>query len=71
MRPGRLGAKPLGVIAGGHEERGGGVNADTVQRQQAGCGLRHQISEQLVDAFDLLVEGQDPAAKVWIDSLVA
>jgi hypothetical protein len=57
----RLRSETLRIVTGGHQQRGSGIDADTGQCQQARCGLGHQVPEQLVDAFRLFVEGQDPS----------
>jgi hypothetical protein len=43
LGPGRLGADPAGVVAGG-EEDGGGVRADAVDLEQGGCVTRTKAS---------------------------
>ena len=35
--PGRFAAEPVGVVAGGDQQDGGGVGADAVQGEEAGC----------------------------------
>jgi hypothetical protein len=46
MGPGRLGAEPLGVVAGGDQQGRRGVDADAVQGNQPGGG-RHDHSSAM------------------------
>jgi hypothetical protein len=55
--PRGFGAEPVGVVAGGHQQRGGSVDADAVQLEQLGCGLGDELGEQRVEALLFLVEG--------------
>ena len=49
VRPRRFRAQPLGVVAGGDEQGGGGVDADAVHLEQAGRGRGDERCEQRVD----------------------
>jgi hypothetical protein len=50
-------AEPFGVVAGGDQERGGGVDTDPVELEQLRCGIGDELGEQRVEACLLLVEG--------------
>ena len=43
--PGRLGAQPVRVIAGGDQQGGGAVDADPVERQQVLVAFSEQLGE--------------------------
>ena len=60
---GGFGADAFGVVAGGDEQGGGGVDADAVKLEQARCGGGDELGEEGVELADVLVEVQDPAAE--------
>jgi len=51
MRPGGLRADPPGVVAGGHEQRRRGVDADAVDLEQLRGGLFDQLGQKDVQAL--------------------
>ena len=53
VRPGRLGAQPLGVVARGDQEQGGGIGADAVQREQARGAGGDQRDDERIEAHEL------------------
>src|ERR1700749_177975 len=63
MGPGRRAAQPIGVVAGGDQQGGGGVDSDSVQFEQSGGDFLDQVAEQPVQRPLLGVEGQDPSAQ--------
>ena len=56
-------ADPARVLAGGDEERAGGVGADPDSFDHLGCGLRDERCEQIVEVPDLVVEFQDASGE--------
>jgi hypothetical protein len=48
---------PLGVVAGEHQQLGGGVGTDAELLHQLGCVLGGQGLQQLVVDLDLLGQG--------------
>ena len=56
VRPGGFGADPFGVVTGGDEEDGGGVDADAVEREEAGGRVGYELGEGVVDGRELGVE---------------
>ena len=56
MRPGGLGAEPVGVVPGGDEQQGGGVGADAVEGEQARGAGGDEGDDELVQAAELAVE---------------
>ena len=61
MRPGGFAAKPLWTVAGGDEEQRGGVGANAVQSERAGCMRGDERDEQFVETVDLV--GEELAAR--------
>ncbi len=53
VRPGGLGAQPLGVVPGGDQEQRGGVGADAVQGYQARGMTGDQGHDERAEAGDL------------------
>jgi hypothetical protein len=53
VREGPLAAQPLGVVAGGHQQRGGGVGSDALDGDEVRSGLGHQVAEVGVERVDL------------------
>ena len=53
-------ADPVRVLAGGDEERAGGVGADAETFDHLGCGLGDERCEKPVEGVDLVVEFEDP-----------
>src|ERR1035441_8798629 len=64
MRPGGLGAEPLGVVPGGDQEQRGGVRADAVQGHQAGGVPGDQGHDERIEADDLAVQELGAAAQL-------
>src|SRR5215470_2949550 len=62
VRPGSLGAQPLGMVARGDQQHGRGVGADAVEREQARRAGRHQGNDQLIEAGLLAVQELGAAA---------
>ena len=60
---GGLGGDPLGVVAGGDEQQGGGVGADTVEGEQARRGRADEVGELVVEAGAVGVDVEHPAAE--------
>ena len=56
---GGFGADPFGVVAGGDQQFGGGVEPDPEHFQQTGCGVTYEGSEQPVELFGFLSEVLD------------
>ena len=61
MRPGGFGAQALGVVAGGDEQDGGGVDPHAEELEQVRRRRLHELGESLVEVRGLLFEGVDPA----------
>jgi hypothetical protein len=53
VRPGGLGAEPLGVVPGGDEQQRRGVRADAVKGKQARGVAGHEGDDELVEAAEL------------------
>ena len=49
-------AETLGVVAGGHEQRGRGVDADAIDGEQVGRGLFEERGDPGVEICDLAFE---------------
>jgi hypothetical protein len=60
---GGLGADPVGVVAGGDEQHGGGVGADTVEGDKARRGLGNDVVEFVVEAGVVGFDVKDAAAE--------
>ena len=60
---GGFGGDPLGVVAGGDEQHGGGVGADAVQGDQAGRGRLDHDGELVVEAGAVGVDVEHPATE--------
>ena len=60
---GGLGGDPLGVVAGGDEQQGGGVDADTGQVEQARGGRFDEVGELTVKAGAVGVDVEDAATE--------
>jgi len=54
--------EPVGVVAGGEQQLGGGLHANAVALQQPGRGAPERAGDDRVKAGDLVIQGQ-PAAK--------
>ena len=54
-----LGAEPLGVVAGGDQQRTGRVRTHSVAGHQPGGGLGDERLDQRVDLVDLDIEALD------------
>jgi hypothetical protein len=63
VRPRSFTLEPFGVVAGGDEERGGGVGTDAVQLEQPGRGHHHELRQKQAEAVELLVEPEDAPAE--------
>jgi len=61
--PQRWAQAALGVIAGGHEQGRGGVDPHAEEPQHLRRTRGHQMAEQLVDARELLFEGEHSTSK--------
>ena len=64
MRERCFAVEPVGVVAGGDEQGGGGLGADAVAGDERGGGGGHEGTEDGVDACDLGVEGLDAAGEL-------
>ena len=62
-REARLGAQPVGVLAGGDHQFARAGDAHGFEREQIGSELLDEGSDVTVERGDLLVEGQDPAGE--------
>jgi hypothetical protein len=62
VREGGFGGETVGVVAGGDEQQGGGMDADAGQAQQARGGGLDQLSELIVEAGTVGVDVEDSAA---------
>jgi len=60
---GGLGADPVGVVAGGDEQQGGGVGADTLQGQQARGGRCDEPVELAIQAGAVGVDVDDASSE--------
>ena len=60
---GGFGGDPLGVVAGGDEQQGGGVGAHTVQGEEARRGGFDQGGELVIEAGAVGVDVEHPAAE--------
>ena len=58
---GGFGGDPVGVVAGGDEQQGGGVHADAGQAQQARGGGLDELSELIVEAGTVGVDVEHSA----------
>jgi len=56
-------AEPGWVVAGGDEERGGAVDADTEAGDQLGCGVVDELADDGVEFGDLGFEGDGSAGQ--------
>ena len=63
VREGGLGADPLGVVAGGDEQQGGGVDADTMQAEQTRRRRFDEASEFAVEAGAVGVDVEHAVTK--------
>ena len=60
---GGLGGDPFGVIAGGDQQQGGGVGADTVEGGEARRGGRDESGELVAEAGTVGVDVDDAPAE--------
>jgi hypothetical protein len=51
-----LGSEPFGVVAGGDQQGGGGVDPDPATFHELGCGGRDEPGELPVEVLDLGVD---------------
>ena len=61
----------LGVVAGGHEQRGRGVDAHAIDPEQLGCGVLEQWGDHGVEVGDLPSRSATRWASEESDALVA
>ncbi len=71
MGPGRLGPQAVGIVAGGHEEGGCGVDADTIDIQQFGSVGLEEGGDPGIELGDLLVGSPMRWASEESDAFVA
>ena len=64
VRPGSLGAQPLGMVARGNQQHRRGVGADAIQREQARGAGGHQGNDDLIEAGQLAVQELGAAAEL-------
>jgi hypothetical protein len=63
VRPGGFAAHPLGIVAGGDAEDGGGVDTDAVEAAQTRSGGGDELSEGGIEPGDLVVHGEHASAE--------
>ena len=63
VREGGLGADPVGVVAGGDEQQGGGVDPDTVEGEQRRGGRGDEGDELAMEAGAVGVDVEHTAAE--------
>jgi hypothetical protein len=56
MSESSLAPKPLGIVAGGDQEAGRDLGADSLERQEAGRHLGHQTVQLKIQSEDLSAE---------------
>ena len=62
--------QPVGVVARGNEESGGGDDADAITVEKRRCCDFDEVFEGMVDGVHLIVEVPDTAGKATITTYV-
>jgi hypothetical protein len=55
--------KPLGVVAGAHNQRSSGVGSEAEESEELGHGGLEECLDSLVERGQLIIEGADPMSQ--------